>query len=148
MFLLLAAPAALLTACGYHTLGAATHLPEGVRTLSVPQFATRTEAYHTETVMTDAVIREFAARTRFRVTPVVGFLPELPGFRPHAAEVAEIVLVPLAFFENEENVRVREQERNGRRHTVYSYPYGEYDIWGATAAIIRMFLRTIADASA
>jgi outer membrane lipopolysaccharide assembly protein LptE/RlpB len=68
----LAAPLAVLLAglggCGYHTLGAAAHLPEGVRTLAVPQFATHTEAYHTETVMTDAVIREFAARTRFRVT--------------------------------------------------------------------------------
>jgi len=58
-----------LSGCGYHTLGAATHLPPGVRTLSVPVFATRTETYHTETVMTNAVIREFAARTRFRVTP-------------------------------------------------------------------------------
>jgi outer membrane lipopolysaccharide assembly protein LptE/RlpB len=66
-------PVALLlfdvTGCGYHTLGAATHLPPDVHTLSVPVFATRTEAYHTETVMTDAVIREFATRTRFRVTP-------------------------------------------------------------------------------
>ena len=66
-------PAALallgVTGCGYHTLGAATHLPPDVHTLSVPIFATRTEAYHTETVMTDAVIREFATRTRFRVTP-------------------------------------------------------------------------------
>ncbi|HMD76919.1 MAG TPA: LPS assembly lipoprotein LptE [Terracidiphilus sp.] len=58
-----------LSGCGYHTLGAATHLPPDVRTLSVPVFATRTEAYHTETVMTEAVIREFAARTRLRVTP-------------------------------------------------------------------------------
>jgi len=57
------------TGCGYHTLGAATHLPPDVHTLSVPVFATRTEAYHSETVMTDAVIREFATRTRFRVTP-------------------------------------------------------------------------------
>jgi outer membrane lipopolysaccharide assembly protein LptE/RlpB len=67
-----AALAALLVAavgCGYHSLGSASHLPEGVHTLAVPQFATRTEAYHTETAMTDAVIREFAARTRFRVTP-------------------------------------------------------------------------------
>jgi outer membrane lipopolysaccharide assembly protein LptE/RlpB len=61
-----------LSGCGYHTLGAATHLPPDVRTLSVPVFATRTEAYHTEVVMTDAVIREFAARTRFRVTPDAG----------------------------------------------------------------------------
>jgi outer membrane lipopolysaccharide assembly protein LptE/RlpB len=58
-----------LAGCGYHTLGAATHLPPDVRTLSVPVFATRTDAYHTETVMTGAVIREFAARTRFRVSP-------------------------------------------------------------------------------
>ena len=58
-----------LSGCGYHTLGAATHLPPGIRTLSVPEFASNTEAYHTETVMTNAVIREFAARTRFRVTP-------------------------------------------------------------------------------
>ena len=58
-----------LSGCGYHTLGAATHLPPDVHTLSVPVFATRTEAYHSETVMTNAVIREFATRTRFRVTP-------------------------------------------------------------------------------
>jgi outer membrane lipopolysaccharide assembly protein LptE/RlpB len=58
-----------LSGCGYHTLGAATHLPPDVRTLSVPVFATRTETYGVEGAMTDAVIREFAARTRFRVTP-------------------------------------------------------------------------------
>jgi outer membrane lipopolysaccharide assembly protein LptE/RlpB len=65
----LAALLVSLTACGYHTLGAATHLPAAVRTLSIPVFSTRTEAYHTETLMTQAVIREFAARTRLRVTP-------------------------------------------------------------------------------
>jgi outer membrane lipopolysaccharide assembly protein LptE/RlpB len=61
-----------LCGCGYHTLGAATHMPPDVKTLSVPVFATNTEAYHTETVMTNAVIREFATRTRLRVTPVEG----------------------------------------------------------------------------
>ena len=65
-----------LTGCGYHTLGAATHLPPGVRTLSVPVFATRTNAYHTEALMTNAVIREFATRTRLRVTPDEGGDPD------------------------------------------------------------------------
>jgi outer membrane lipopolysaccharide assembly protein LptE/RlpB len=65
-----------LSGCGYHSLGAATHLPPDLHTLSVPVFATRTEAYHTETAMTDAVIREFAARTRFRVTPSEGGDPD------------------------------------------------------------------------
>ena len=61
-----------LSGCGYHALGAATHLPPGVRTLAVPVFATKTETYHSETVMTEAVIREFASRTRMRVTPDAG----------------------------------------------------------------------------
>ena len=65
-----------LSGCGYHSLGAATHLPPDVHSLSVPVFAMRTEAYHTETAMTDAVIREFAARTRFRVTPSEGGDPD------------------------------------------------------------------------
>ena len=58
-----------ISGCGYHAVGAATHLPPDLHTLAVPVFATRTEAYHTETVVTDAVLHEFAARTRFRVTP-------------------------------------------------------------------------------
>ena len=70
-FVLLAAASLLfgLTGCGYHALGSATHLPPGVRTLAIPVFADHTDSYHTETVMTDAVIREFASRTSFRVTP-------------------------------------------------------------------------------
>lgn len=59
----------VLTGCGYHTVGSAAHLPPDTKTLAVPVFATRTNAYRTETVMTSAVIREFATRTRLRVTP-------------------------------------------------------------------------------
>jgi outer membrane lipopolysaccharide assembly protein LptE/RlpB len=56
------------TGCGYHTLGSATHLPPDVKTLAVPVFATRTDANGTETALTEAVVREFMARTRFRIT--------------------------------------------------------------------------------
>lgn len=66
---LLFAALAGLTGCGYHALGAATHLPPEAHTLAVPLFATRTNAYHTETVMTQAVLREFATRTRLRIEP-------------------------------------------------------------------------------
>jgi outer membrane lipopolysaccharide assembly protein LptE/RlpB len=58
-----------LAGCGYHTLGAATHLTPDARTLAVPLFATRTDTYHTEVLMTQAVIKEFAERSRLRVTP-------------------------------------------------------------------------------
>lgn len=58
-----------LTGCGYHALGAAAHLPPDARTLAVPVFATRTNTYHTEVAMTNAVIHEFTARTAMRVLP-------------------------------------------------------------------------------
>ncbi|HTB95830.1 MAG TPA: LPS assembly lipoprotein LptE [Terracidiphilus sp.] len=67
--ILLSAALPFLGGCGYHTLGAATHLPPDAHTLAVPVFATRTNTYHTEIVMTEAVIREFAARSRLRITP-------------------------------------------------------------------------------
>ena len=73
LFLSVAAASATLilfgiSGCGYHTLGAATHLPPNVKTLQVPVFATRTDFSGAETAMTEAVIREFETRTRFRVT--------------------------------------------------------------------------------
>ncbi len=75
--LAIAAGVGSLAGCGYHALAAATHLPPDARTLAVPLFATRTEAYHTETALTDAVIREFAARSRMRVTPADNEHPDV-----------------------------------------------------------------------
>ncbi len=63
----LAALFAAVTGCGYHTLGAATHLPPDVKTLAVPVFATHADSSGAETAMTEAVIQEFAARTHFRI---------------------------------------------------------------------------------
>ena len=57
----------LLSGCGYHTAGSATHIPPDVRTLAVPVFATHVQAFHTEMAFTDAVVRELNSRTRYRV---------------------------------------------------------------------------------
>ncbi len=61
-----------LSGCGYHTLGAAAHLPPDVKTLAVPVFATRSEANGTETALTEAVVRELMTRARFRVETNAG----------------------------------------------------------------------------
>lgn len=66
-----------LAGCGYHAVGAATHLPPEAHTLGVPVFATRTDTYHTEVVMTQAVIQEFAARSHLRVTPDANSDPDV-----------------------------------------------------------------------
>lgn len=56
-----------LAGCGYHTAGSATHIPRNVRTLAVPIFATRTQAFHTEMAFTQATIRELNTRTKYRI---------------------------------------------------------------------------------
>jgi outer membrane lipopolysaccharide assembly protein LptE/RlpB len=65
----LAGVLALLTGCGYHTLGSSAHLPESVHTLAVPIFKNKTQLYHTEVPMTQAVVHEFTDRTRLHVVP-------------------------------------------------------------------------------
>ncbi len=62
-------PLLALTACGYHSVGSAAHLPGNVRTLAVPVFTARTQAFHTEFVFTQAVIRELDSRTKYQILP-------------------------------------------------------------------------------
>jgi outer membrane lipopolysaccharide assembly protein LptE/RlpB len=72
-FVLLAALALPgVSGCGYHTLGSAAHLPDTVHTLAVPVFKNKTQSYHTEIAMTQAVVREFSDRTRLTITPEAG----------------------------------------------------------------------------
>lgn len=65
-------PVLLLAGCGYHQVGAATHLPPGVRTLAVPIFNSRVQAFRTETVFTQAVVHELNLRTKYRVLAASG----------------------------------------------------------------------------
>lgn len=53
--------------CGYHTVGSATHLPAGTRTIDVPIFTTRVQNFSTEVDFTKAIIREFNTRTNYKV---------------------------------------------------------------------------------
>jgi outer membrane lipopolysaccharide assembly protein LptE/RlpB len=59
--------ALLLTGCGYHQVGAAAHMPASVRTLAVPIFISKVQAYNTETAFTRAVVRELNTRTSYKV---------------------------------------------------------------------------------
>jgi outer membrane lipopolysaccharide assembly protein LptE/RlpB len=66
-FVAMVALAALLASCGYRTAGSTSHLPPDIKILAVPSFLNRTHTYHVETGLTNAVIREFNTRTRYRV---------------------------------------------------------------------------------
>ncbi len=59
--------ALMMMGCGYHQVGAASHIPANVRTLGVPIFVSKVQAYNTETAFTQAVVRELNTRTNYRV---------------------------------------------------------------------------------
>jgi outer membrane lipopolysaccharide assembly protein LptE/RlpB len=63
--LLLAALAA--AGCGYRVAGRAANLPSEWKTITVPAFKNDTTRYRIEQRFTQAVIREFVTRTKYRV---------------------------------------------------------------------------------
>ncbi len=92
------------------------------------------------TVYVLGVHNDFCTPSGFCITPVIAFLPFLPSFSINTTEVSELFDVPLSFFLNSRNERVERRGRTGKVTNVYFYRYGNYEIWGVTAAILRSFL--------
>jgi outer membrane lipopolysaccharide assembly protein LptE/RlpB len=53
--------------CGYHVAGRGARLPSSWKTLAVPMLVNRTSHYRIEQRLTEAMIREFLARTSYHV---------------------------------------------------------------------------------
>jgi hypothetical protein len=66
--LTLAAVTAFLgSGCGYHIAGRAANLPSDWRTIAIPAFKNDTTRYRLEQRFTEAVIRQFLQRTKYRI---------------------------------------------------------------------------------
>jgi len=74
--------------------------------------------------------------TGFHVTPVVGVVPPDVRTAPREAEVAAIFEVPLAFLLDTANHVEATVEWQGRERHYYEIMWGDFRIWGATAAMI------------
>jgi Lipopolysaccharide-assembly len=59
--------ATLLSACGYHVGGTASQLPPGLKVIAVPALKNDTPRYRIEQRMTEAVVHEFIARTKYHI---------------------------------------------------------------------------------
>lgn len=57
----------ILAGCGYHVAGTSSRLPSDWHTIAVPAFKNDTTRYRIEQKMTEAVIREFLTRTKYRI---------------------------------------------------------------------------------
>lgn len=81
----------------------------------------------------------YATITGYRVTPVVALVDATAETRHDPREVAEVFEVPLDFLLDPANCQRREGEFRGRLRHYYVYPWKHYQIWGATAAMLRDF---------
>ncbi len=73
----------------------------------------------------------------YEITPIIGLIPKDYVFTPDHNEVAEVFTVPLQHFLNENNHYNIQVKQRGINHTVHFMPYLSYNIWGATAAILK-----------
>jgi 8-oxo-dGTP pyrophosphatase MutT (NUDIX family) len=81
--------------------------------------------------------------TGYRVTPVVGWVEPPFEVKADPVEVADIFEVPLAFLLEPANHQRHFRMVGNTRRDYYAIPYGDRYIWGATAAMLLIFDRTL-----
>jgi len=82
---------------------------------------------------------EYVTGTGFVVTPIVGFVDGAFQARADPSEVQSVFEVPLDFVLDSANCRLHYRERFGSQLRTYEFRYGDYLIWGATAAMLMTF---------
>ena len=78
--------------------------------------------------------------SNYLITPVIARTSRRPEFVPNAAEVAELIEVPLSALRDPQ-IHTTETRATPRGPVVvHYYQYGRHTIWGATARILTTFL--------
>lgn len=75
--------------------------------------------------------------TGYRITPIVGFISNETKFRIDKNEVEELFKVPLRYFYQSKHYIEIRVIKAGILHPVNFISYQQYNIWGATAAILK-----------
>ena len=88
-------------------------------------------------------LRDFTTITGFAVTPFVGIIHGKANYAPNAAEVSEIIEVPLSFLVEPSNLRTEQLAHEGSVHQVLFWDFGPFTIWGATARMLKNLLDVI-----
>jgi 8-oxo-dGTP pyrophosphatase MutT (NUDIX family) len=79
----------------------------------------------------------------FRVTPVVGFVKPQYQLQIATAEVHDVFEVPLDFILDEANHKSRQRKIGELTIDIHDIPYGERNIWGATAGMLMTLRRLL-----
>jgi 8-oxo-dGTP pyrophosphatase MutT (NUDIX family) len=91
------------------------------------------------------LLDELYTVSQWRITPVVGVIPHSYAFVPSTDELSEIFDVPLDWLRDPNNLvaKQRQTELPGPPLEVFHFYYGAYDIWGATARILKNLIEVI-----
>ena len=89
-------------------------------------------------------LNEYVTVTSFHVTPVVALVHPPFELTLDAFEVAEAFEVPLAYLMDPAHHQRHRFTWEGGQREFLSMPWGEYFVWGATAAMLRNFYRFLA----
>ena len=84
--------------CGYHVAGHSSALPKNLHTIAVPALENKTSSYRIEQRLTSATIREFLAKTHYRVVSN----PD-DGDAVLRGKVVSLEAVPLLFQSTSDN---------------------------------------------
>ena len=73
----------------------------------------------------------------YHVTPIIGIVDTIQPYCIDENEVAEIFHVPLHHFLTTDHHHIVKASKNGREHNIHFLPYKHYNIWGATAVMLK-----------
>ncbi len=79
----------------------------------------------------------------FRVTPVVGFVKPAYQLKIATAEVHDVFEVPLGFILDSANHKSRQRKIGELTVDIHDIPYGNRNIWGATAGMLMTLRRLL-----
>jgi hypothetical protein len=82
----------VLTSCGYHLSGKAVGVPSSIDSIAIPIFVNHSVKYRLEQRLTAAVVDEFLAKTKYRITSEPALAQALLS-----GEVAEFSSTPVIF---------------------------------------------------
>lgn len=79
----------------------------------------------------------------YQVTPIIAIIDKQPIYQQDDNEVAEIFQVPLQHFLQDNSHHCISLLRRGKHHNIHFFPYKHYNIWGATAAMLKDLVEQI-----
>jgi 8-oxo-dGTP pyrophosphatase MutT (NUDIX family) len=81
-------------------------------------------------------LKSYQTISGYEITPIVAFAQKNTNYQFDDNEVAEVFHVPLSHFLTRDHHIQVPTYHQGKSHNIHFMPYQDYNIWGATAAIL------------